>query len=149
MHTTIINQTETTARPKTTLRWITGGSGPSPLRYPDVIPGYETVRAWAQPIAPGPGEVAIRVESGNALILSIWRIGPEKDNTDAEERRFRAANLSLSIAEGEQKLQALQALSEKCPLMEASRQNGVAYITRLLSRKRQQLKSLLQTADAQ
>ena len=149
MHTTIINQTETTARPKTTLRWITGGSGPSPLRYPDVIPGYETVRAWAQPIAPGPGEVAIRVESGNALILSIWRIGPETDNTDAEERRFRADQLSHSIAEGEKKLKELQALSEKCPVRETSRRDGVAYIAKLLARKRQQLKSLLQTADAQ
>ncbi len=147
MYTTIA-KTETTARPKTTLRWVTGGSGPSPLRYPDVIPGYETVRAWAKPIAPGPGEVAIRVESGNALILSIWRIGPETDNTDAEERRFRADQLSLSIAEGEKKLQALQALSEECPVREKSRQDSVKYVAKILARKRQQLKSLLQT-DAQ
>ena len=144
MYTTIA-KTETTARPKTTLRWVTGGSGPSPLRYPDVIPGYETVRAWAKPIAPGPGEVAIRVESGNALILSIWRIGPETDNTDAEERRFRADQLSLSIAEGEKKLQALQALSEECPVREKSRQDSVKYVAKILARKRQQLKSLLQT----
>ena len=148
MYTTIA-KTETTARPKTTLRWVTGGSGPSPLRYPDVIPGYETVRAWAKPIAPGPGEVAIRVESGNALVLSIWRIGPEKDNTDAEERRFRADQLSHSIAEGEKKLRELQALSETCLVSETSRQDGVAYIAKLLAQKRQQLKSLLQTADAQ
>lgn len=124
------------------LRYVQGGCGPSPLRYPQLVPGYEAAREWAQPIAPGPGESAVRVQSGNALILSVWRIGPEHINTDGEARKQARADLGAKIGKGELALASetriARSEAEAQPRRSCAERN-ILYLNKLLGQYRRQL----------
>lgn len=126
------------------LQYVKGGCGPSVVRYPEVIPGYEAAREWAQPIAPKPGEIAVRVEAGNALFLSTWRIGPEANNTRKGAAREQMDKLVSTIQDAKRSLEREKAALESRP---ESASRNIQYLSVLLSRYSAKMARLAAVAD--
>ena len=126
------------------LRYVKGGCGPSVVRYPEVIPGYEAAREWAQPIAPKPGEIADRVEAGNSLFLSTWRIGPEASNTRENAAKEQMAKLVGTIQDAERTLEREKLALKSRP---ESAAHNISYLTGLLFQYRARMQKLSTVAN--